>query len=219
MKKFLLPLLLVICVFSVHAQNLQIQAFPGHHYISADESYLKGIEGTPYLGDWQAVDVYFKNGTVMKNLMVRYNVLKNQMMYQEKLQYYVMSEPDSLLYIKFPDKKMIFLEYLDEKGLQNSYFEVAQTGKVNLLVKYEIEVIPANYNVALMSGSKNDILSLSQKFYLQRGNEIFPITKKGRLIELLADKKSEISSYLGKERLSFKKKKDLMQLLEYYEQL
>lgn len=180
---------------------------------------MKGVEGSPYLGDWQAADVYFKNGSVMNGLMVRYNVLKNQMMYQEKLQTYVMSEPDKISYLKFPDKKMIYLEYVDEKGWEYGFFEVAQAGKVNLLVRYEIEVIPANYNVALMSGSKNDILSLGQKFYLQRGSDLVPITKKSSLFQVLADKRAEINNYMSKERLSFKKKNDLMQLLEYYEQL
>jgi hypothetical protein len=198
---------------------MQVQAFPGNHYITNDDGFLKGVEGSPFLGDWQAADVYFKNGSVMNGLMVRYNVLKNQMMYQEKQQTYVMSEPDSLLYLQFPDMKMVYLSFQDEKGSQNCFFEVAQAGKVNLLVRYAIDVIPANYNVALMSGNKNDVLSLVQKFYLQRGNEIAPINKKSRLIELLADKKSEISSFISKERLSFKKKKDLMQVLEYYEKL
>jgi hypothetical protein len=87
------------------------------------------------------------------------------------------------------------------------------------LVKYEIEVIPANYNVALMSGNKNDVLTIVQKLYLQKGSDIEPILKKDRVLELLADKKLEVATRMSKERLSFKKKKDMMALLEYYNQL
>ena len=52
-----------------------------------------------------------------------------------------------------------------------------------------------------------------------REKPIVPITKKDRVFEVLSDKKSEVATYMNKERLSFKKKKDMLELLAYYNQL
>lgn len=219
MKKNLLLVLLTSFSVSLLAQNIQLQAFPGYHYITTESGFVKGKEGSPYLGDWQEANVLFTNGNVMNNLLVRYNVYNNQMLYQEKDNTYVIGAPDSLIHIQFPDKTFIYKEYSSEGSAQKSFFEVAQTGKVSLLVKYEVEVIPANYNVALMSGNKNDVLSIVQKLYLQQGKTIVPITKKDRIFEVMSDKKSEVTTYMAKQRLSFKKKKDMMALINYYNQL
>jgi hypothetical protein len=196
-----------------------VQAPPGFNYIATESGFVKGKEGSPYLGDWELADLSFINGSVMDTLSVRYNVYNNQMLYQENDKTYVMGAPDSIAQIKFADKTFVYREYSNKGVPDKSYFEVAQPGKVQLLVKYEIEVIPANYNVALMSGNKNDVLTIVQKLYLQKGSDIEPILKKDRVLELLADKKLEVATRMSKERLSFKKKKDMMALLEYYNQL
>ena len=152
MKKNFVLVLLTIVFVNLHAQNIQVQSFPGYHYITTETGFVKGKEGSPYLGDWQTANIQFTNGSVMNDVLVRYNVYYNQMLYQDGDNTYVIGAPDSIFQIKFSDKTFIYKAYNSEQSTQNSYFEVVQSGKVNLLVKYEIEVIPANYNVALTVG-------------------------------------------------------------------
>jgi len=216
MKKNFLLVTLVYLSINVQAQNFRIQAPPGYNYIYPENSFLKGTEGSPYLNDWEYADILFTSGGVVKDLLVRYNVYSNQLLYKEKQQTYLMGAPDSISELKFPDKTFIYREYLPGK---KTFFEVVLKGKVSLLTKYETEVTPANYNEALFSGNKNDVIFIKQKLYLQQGTSIVPITKKTILLEVLGDKKAEVSNLMTKERLSFRKKQDMTKLIEYYNQL
>jgi hypothetical protein len=218
-KNIVLAVLVLSFALNVSAQNFRIQAPPGYNYIYSENNVVKGTEGSPFMGDWQKADVYFTNGTAIKDLEVRYNVFSNQILYKEKDKIYLIGAPDSILELKFPDKTMIYKEYTLQQKTLKSFFEVIQSGKATLLNKYEIEVTPANYNEALMSGNKNDVLNLVQKLYILKGNTIVPLKKKATILELLGDKKSEITSFMAKEKLSIKKKKDMATLLAFYNQL
>lgn len=46
-----------------------------------------------------------------------------------------------------------------------------------------------------------------------------PINKKEKLLEVLNDKKAVVTNLMAKERLSFRKKQDMMILVAYYNQL
>lgn len=216
MKKNFILVILVFLSINVKSQNFRVQAPPGYNYIYPENSYLKGTEGSPYLADWEHADIIFTSGGEIKDLLVRYNVLSNQLLYQENNKTYQMGAPDSISELKFPDKTFIYREYLPGK---KTFFEVLLKGEVTLLTKYEIEVTPANYNEALFSGNKNDVLFIKQKLYLQRGTSIVPINNKTMLLEVLNDKKVEVTNFMKKERLSFKKKQDMSILIAYYNQL
>lgn len=215
-RSLFLTAALYLIVGAISSQNLQLQAPPGYNYIYPEGSTMKGTEGSPFLGDWEPADVLFTNGGEIKGLMVRYNVLKEQLLYKEKDQVYLLVSPDSIAELRFLDRTFIYKEWAVGK---KSFFEIVQKGKVSLLAKYEIEVSPANYNEALMSGNKNDVLNLKHKLYLQQGEKIVPINKKNILLEALNDRRADVSTFLAKERLSIKKKEDMRILIDYYNQL
>jgi len=217
MKRILfLTVLLSLIAVASSAQNLQLQAPPGYNYIYPEGSTMKGTQGSPFLGDWEPADILFTNGGEIKGLMVRYNVLNNQLLYKQKDQIYLLVSPDSIAELNLPSRTFIYKEWAAGK---KSFFEVVQKGKVSLLAKYEIEISPANYNEALMSGNKNDVLNLKQKMYLQLGEKFVPITKKNVLIHALGDKKADVSTFFSKERLSIKKREDMIELINFYNQL
>jgi hypothetical protein len=216
MKKNFIFFFLVFLTANVASQNIQVQAPPGYNYIYPEKSTIKGTEGSPYMADWEPAVIFFTNGNVIKDLMVRYNVFYNQLMYKENDKTYVMGAPDSISELRFPDKTFIYKEY--QPGLK-TFFEVVLKGKVTLLSKYEIEVTPSTYNEALSSGNKNEVLNIKQKLYLQQGASFVPINKKAILLEMLSDKKDQVANLLKKERLSFKKKQDMTILIEKYNQL
>lgn len=215
-RKLLLALSFSLIVGSIFAQSYVLQAPPGYHYFYPEGNVIKGTEGSPFLGEWEAADVYFTNGGVINGLMVRYNVLKEQLLYKDKGQVYLLVSVDSISELRFQDRVFMYKEWAEGK---KSFFEIVQKGKVSLLTKYEIEVSPANYNEALMAGNKNEVLTLKQKLYLQQGEKIVPISKKNILLEALDDRREDVSTFLSKERLSIKKKEDMKILIDYYNQL
>jgi hypothetical protein len=215
-KNPILAVVVIFVAFQLSAQNFRIQAPPGYNYIYPENNIIKGVEGSPYMADWEYADILFTSGGEIKGLLVRYNVYTNQLLYQENNQTYQMGAPDSISEMTIANKEYIYREYLPGK---KTFFEVEVKGKVSLLTKYEVEVTPANYNEALMSGNKNDVLNIKKKLYLQQGANFIPISKKDQLLQLLSDKKTEVANLMAKEKLSYKKKQDVMEIVSFYNQL
>jgi hypothetical protein len=72
-------------------------------------------------------------------------------------------------------------------------------GKVELLNKYEIEIVASNYNVALDVGNKNDRLVIKEQLYLLHSGQIAILNKKSILSEVFKDKFKEVSDYMSNE--------------------
>jgi len=221
MTKHLSHLLIIfLATINLQAQNITVEAPPGYNFINNKESFPKGTtEGSPYLDDWQLSKIILNDGKIISGLMIRYNVYTNQMQYQDNNKTYIIGTPDSISEIKFPSHNFLYKEYTTNKKIDKSYFEIVVKGKVNLLNKYEIEVIPSKYYVAMDVGDKNDRLVLKQQLYLHQGEMIVILNKKKDLLKVLNDRSKEISSYIDKEGLSCKKKEDMSKVLTYYNQL
>ena len=203
----------------LQAQQIRLQTPPGYNYLYSSDNMPKGSEGSPYLDDWKSADIHLKNGKTIYGLMVRYNVFSEEMLYQQNNIAYAIGTPDSISDILLSGKVFIYKEYTKANKIRKGFFEVIFKGKVSLLNKYKIEFIHSNYNVALDIGNKNDRLELNQQLYLQQENQIIPLDKKNKLIEILNNKNKEISDYMNKEKLSGKKQQDVIKILTYYNQL
>ena len=208
-----------------------IVMLPGNHVLKSNNAYPVGTEGSPYLDEWGLADIYLKNGKIISQLMVRYNVADDQMLFQHKVvittgddsktkkETYIICSPDSVAEIKFADKTFIYRGFPNGKKTEKGYFELAKSGKVTLLNKYEINVLPADYNVILNTGNKNIKLILDQKSYLVQGDKKTLINKENKIFEVLADKNKEVSDYIAREKLSYKINDDMIKIVTFYNNL
>lgn len=204
---------------------------PGNQVLKSDNSYPVGTEGSPYLDEWELADIYLKNGKIISQLLVRYNVVNDQLLFKNntlrvnndstklKKETYIVGSPDSISEIKFVDKTFIYRGFPNGKKIEKGYFELAKRGKVTLLNKYEINVLPADYNIILNTGNKNIKLILVQKSYLVQGDKKTLINKESKIFEVLADKSKEVSDYIAREKLSYKIKDDMIKIVAFYNQL
>lgn len=220
-KQVIFPVILFYSLFlsvNLPAQNMRIEAPPGYNIIFDENNLPKNIEGSPYLDDWQLSDIILKNGEVISGIMVCYNVFANQMLFQSN-NTYILGVPDSISEIKLPNRIFVYKNYRKANKIEKGYFEILLSGKVGLLAKYETKIIPSNYNVALGVGNKNDRLVIKEQLYLQKEEQIILLNKESILYETLNEKYREVSDYMNKKRLSYKKKQDMIQLLSFYNQL
>lgn len=216
-KQVLIFIVLTFSTFEfAQAQNIRIQAPPGYNYIYTDLDFPSGTEGSPYLDEWQKAEIVFRNGQKFPELMVRYNVYTNQMLFQHSGKTFIIGAPDSIAEIKFRSRTFVYREYIKGNKLEKSYFEIAVPGKVALLYKYEIEMIRANYNVALNIGNKNNRLELRQHQFLMANYQLTELTRKSKPIIFFSDKNKEISEFMDKEGLSFKTREELVKIVSYY---
>lgn len=221
-KQLTFPVILFYSLFlsvNLHAQNMRIEAPPGYNIIFDENNLPKNIEGSPYLDDWQLSDIILKNGEVISGIMVCYNVFANQMLFQSNNNTYILGVPDSISEIKLPNRIFVYKNYSKANKIEKGYFEIILRGNVGLLAKYETKIIPSNYNVALGVGNKNDRLVIKEQLYLQKEEQIILLNKESILFETLNNKYREVSEYMKKNRLSCKKKQDMIQLLTFYNQL
>lgn len=95
---------------------------------------------------------------------------------------------------------------------------LSQGEKLSLIQHQYLEIIQADYNMALDVGSKDHKVSKRDKLYFLKDNALIPANKKS-FQTLTADKKQEISQYVKSEKLSLKDKQGLSAIVDYYNSL
>lgn len=105
----------------------------------------------------------------------------------------------------------------DTACVLRGYVNVLYQGLSSLYVKYSKKLQP------LAVDGRFDLFYQEQDVYLKRGEEIIPVAGKKKLLDLLDDRKKEISDYLKSNRLNFKlRDKDpgtYVTLLKFYDSL
>jgi len=218
---FFCSTLILFSFSSVFSQNFKFQLPPGYNKILAGDE-IPGKEGNLYLNEaWMPGSVILKNGIKINGLKYRYCVYNKEMQFQFENACYLIGAPDSIEKIIIGNKIFIYSSLLKNNNLEKDYFEVIIDGRVKLLARYVTEVIHSNYNVALSTGSKNDKINIKEQYYLQKsGLDALLIDKKGKSVELsFSDKMKEMKEYLDKEKISYKKEKNLIALVQYYNSL
>jgi len=221
MKKLVLSTFtLLLFSISVLSQNFRIDLPPGQNKIIIQDA-RPNLDGSPFLyEDWQNGTIYFHNGDTIKTIMLRYNVYKNEMQYLNEEKAYAIGCPENIKEIIIGAHSFIYLNYSDEGKPSKGFFEVLSKGKTNLLLLHYPVILPANFNIALNSGNKNDQLSLKSKYYLKSNEIVVEIDKRGKnYISVFAQKEAEIQRYVKDKGLSFRKENDLITLTNFVNSL
>lgn len=217
-KSIIICFFLFLGTYFVFAQNIRIEMPPGYNKIIMGDE-IPGKVGSPYLNEaWLPGTILLKNGKKIEGLKYRYCVYNKEMQYQVKNVDYAIGAPDSLKEIQIGQKLFVYLSFADGNKHEKDFFEVLVQGKVNLLVRYIIVIIPANYNKALDVGDKNDEITIKETYYIQKDAELpFLIDKRGENVtRVMADRANDVKEFTSKEHISFKKKNDLIRLVNYY---
>ena len=177
------------------------------------------IEGTEYLFDsWENRAVIYtktKQRFLIKNINL--NIRRNSFTSQ--------ITKDSLFYFNMNDINKIVI---DNKSYKAIY---SQEGRRICQVVYEFEEfsILKAFNIRVISGSPNpminrkaDKLARSKFYYLLKDKKLHSFKlRRSRVLNLIEDEtvREKVKSYAKKNRLSFKREKDLQKILNYYKGL
>lgn len=222
MRKYALVILLLSIVISrtTYAQVFVMDLPPGHNKVVSSEKE-KGLDGTPWLTDsWVPGKVMLTSGKMVEGLKYRYNVYRNLLYFQYENAEYVISSPDSIDYLIMGEELFKYSKSDPANKDKKRLLLVAVEGKATLFINYYPVIIPANYNIALGSGNRNETVAVKESYLIKVGISLTVIDKKGKLILVaLADKKTEISEYIKKEKISAKNRVDLEKVIRYYNSL
>jgi hypothetical protein len=110
------------------------------------------------------------------------------------------------------------LEFVDNYDkTKPSFFEILADGKTKLLEYTKITIQKPDYNEAFNVGSKDTKIIKEKQLFINKGKEVLRFsTNKKDLLELMADKKTEIEKYVKDNNLSIKDRSDLLKIFAYY---
>jgi len=221
MKRIILTLFVFwFSVMYVFSQTFKLELPPGQNKIISKEA-SPNLDGSPFLNEeWAKGSIIMKNGDTIPEIMLRYNFHHGEMQFQHKEKVYAIGTPEVIKEVIMDGHTFVYLSYSDGGVSKSSFFETLCAGKSSLFALYYPQILPANYNVALNSGNKNDQLILRKKFFLKKGESVLPIDKKGKnLISAFEQKGKEIQKYAKDNNLSFKKEPDLITITKYVNSL
>ncbi|GAB2557738.1 hypothetical protein [Spirosoma areae] len=111
-------------------------------------------------------------------------------------------------------------DYQGDADKLTGFFEQFVTGKVDLLQHPSVHILKANYNVAMNVGTKDDELVKKMDWYVAWNKKAVKFSPgKKAVLELMADKKDQIETFLKTEKPDLKSRSGLMAVFSYYNSL
>lgn len=224
MKKTIFYLLALISSTSLVAQSgntfineMYFQKnINGAHVINTDYSEMNG---TPYYTkDFVESKVFFTEDSVYK-IPLRYNIFEQTMEYMSGSTVYAISNPEIFKEIEMGNQTFVYY-YNRENPKKSSYYELLVDGESLLLLRRETYYREAVPTKAMEDAKPPRFFSRPDEYYVVDINKsLIQIKNKKSFAKIYTDKKSEISKFIKKEKISPKKQKDLIQLVKYYNTL
>lgn len=178
------------------------------------------IEGSPFLyNDFRKGEVALKNGNIFRGEF-RYDKYADQVEFKVKQGIYWVANPDLVDYIKIDSIYLIFVSKNTEHPDKGSYYEVLVAGKCYLLLKEGVILQSAELPKPYTDAKPAKFIKRKNLYYFLVDKNIpVRISSKKTISEVLSDKSSEISAFIRKNKLSYKKEKDLIRIVNYYNSL
>ncbi len=178
------------------------------------------IEGNPFLfKDFRKGEVALKNGNLFRGEF-RYDKYADQVEFRVKQGIYWVANPDQVDYIKIDSVQLIYVTKEPEHPDKGSYYEVLVSGKCYLLLKEGVILESAKQPKPYTDAQPAQFINRKKNYYLlDNQNNPVRINNKKVIPEVFSDKKSEISEFMKKNKLSYKDEKDLTRIVNYYNSL
>lgn len=179
------------------------------------------VVGSPYLYEsYLPGEITLKEGTLLKNLPVRYNIADDIMEFIYITDTLDIIDPLRLSRIRFAEKDFIYCIGMTESNtVSGNYFEVLyEDGKIKLLLKYLVKLERDEYlnNYAGGFGSGDLYYKSDEQYYiLDYEGAARQIRTKRDIFKLFPEYKKDISAFWKQENLRFKNRQDLLKITNF----
>lgn len=195
------------------------------------EEYLKnkklGITGSRYYTGSPYLDEEFQTGDLIRidslifnNLELRYNIYKDNIEFINKGTIQVAPSKDYTNTVIIGEKTFKFTDYLIKNKTNFGFLEQLVKGNCCLYYQHKVGFKKATAPKAYGDAEPAKFINLKGRFFIQLSDKaIISINGKKDLLELLSNNKKKVQKFLKTEKLSLKKKRDLIKLVQYYNEL
>ncbi|MDN5213516.1 hypothetical protein QQ020_15705 [Fulvivirgaceae bacterium BMA12] len=182
----------------------------------------KPDKGTHYFfDDWHQGQIEMIDGRSVKSPLMRFDVENNNLEIRFGGKVRVLSgRKVKEFFLISGDRKTYFIDagsYSIENAPMYGFFEVLVNGKNKLFSRTSITIKQANYNVALDMGSEQNEIVKVETLYMFADDQLHKLTKsKKKTLSLFDSKSKQVEQFSKTKRLGYKKKEDLIEIVNYY---
>lgn len=179
----------------------------------------ENIEGSPYFDDeWTNSEITLKNGDVFSNIPSKINFHLNEVHVLDKKNTELILPNLSLSKITF-SKKLVNYEFItgiNPKTNKTVLFRILNDGQIQLIRFTERKITEIkDYNSAV---AVNKLKEESSLFLLSNKKVITIEKSRDFWLSQLGDKKEKIEIFLDQRKNKIKSEKDILELLDFYNQ-
>ena len=178
-------------------------------------------EGSPYLNDdFISGDVFINDGRY-QNVLLRYNIYKDYMEFKKDSRTYVLDPNKKIQKITIGSDVFIVGDFSYRSQKKVGYLMLLDSGKASLMMKHIVSYRePQPPKPIETEGKPARYSELPDIFYFRIGNgEIKEIESLRKMVEEFPDKQSELNEFIKNEKISVRKKDEMIKLIRYYNSL
>lgn len=184
----------------------------------------EAIKGSPYIfPGFKPATIITQKDEVIK-FPVRYDLYANEMEVKNNSGIYSIAHPEIIKMITTDSIKLIHSGYINssdhaESG-KHSYFILQTEGKCRFLIKKELRLQDPEKPKLYQDAKPAEFIFLKDTYYFKIGEtDAVRINGKSDALEVMADKESQVGTFIKENRINLNKAEDLQQLAEYYNNL
>lgn len=177
--------------------------------------------GTPYQTDeFQDGVIYIDKKSKSSAIPMRYNIYRDEMEFKRGNYTYVLEPALSIDWVTVGDRAFILGEYVEGVKYRLGFFEVLDTGRVNLMMKQIVRLRQGQAPKAMESAATPPTyMKLGFDYYYQFGDgEVMKINSVKDFVGNLPAHNEEMGEFVKKNKIK-KKEEDLVKLVRHYNSL
>jgi hypothetical protein len=182
------------------------------------------IDGNPFLyEDFAPGRLILKSGDTLK-LNLRYDIYSRQIHFKNKDKVYEVVNAEKLDIIDIDTISFQYITFLKSPGdltPEGSSFLLLKTdGKCKLFIKKNMRIQDAEVPKAFQDAQPAKFIPLGDTYYLKPDKKsAVRVNSKKELLNILADRKDELSKFIDSNKLGTKDLDDLVKIVTFYNSL
>jgi hypothetical protein len=182
------------------------------------------IDGDPFLyKDFVPGNLTLKTGETLP-LYLRYDIYTDEMQFRQKDEIYALINIESVYLVMMDTLRFIYARYIKSPGdissFQNSWFLLKEDGKCRLLIKKNLRLQSAEDAKPYQAPKAAKFIHTRDIYYIKpEGKNAVKIDSRKDILDVLADKKDELSGFIKAKRLDVKEVDDLAKIVSFYNNL
>ncbi len=181
--------------------------------------YAKSLESFYINKEFSPGKVILKNGDVLTDRNLRYNIYTQQMQFVKANDTMAFGDPTEIQSLEFLSKVFVHKPFMrPDKEVDVDYFEALYEGKIKLLLR---RVVTHELKAKGPQGEMEEAYLIVKQYYLQKDNKpakLLLLNKKS-VLKAMDGHADQVKKFIKDNKLNCHKELDLVKIVEYYDSL